>query len=241
MTLSPILTHGRRALAALAALLVAGSAQANLLTNGSFELGVNPPVNPPYIVVSPGDGTTITGWTVGGTGGVDWVHESYWQAADGSYSLDMNALGIGSVSQTFATTPGATYTANYSLSMNPDTNGTFPIPRILDVTATNADTNAVDGTVNYTVPFNGFGSTFVDMNWTPNSFQFTATGTSTTLTFASNNDYAGGFALDNVSVEGSIDPPPPVEIPAPAGLVLGLFGAAVGFRFRRKAAAKVAA
>ena len=226
---------GRRLAAVAATLVLASSSQANLLTNGSFELGVNPPGPPadPFQVISTGNSATLTGWTVGGAVGVDWIHSSYWQASQGNYSLDLNALGIGSVSQTFATTAGATYAVKYDLSMNPDTNNTFPIPRVATVLATNAGDNTVLGQTNLNVPFNGFNSTFANMNWTPYGLTFTATGSSTTLAFISGNDYAGGFALDNVSVVATSDPTP-TPVPAPAGLLLGLVGVALAARFRRR-------
>lgn len=227
------LSRRGRLVAAVAAVLMAGTAQANLLTNGSFELGVTPPIGG-FKVLSPGN-TDLAGWTIGGAEGVDWVPNEYWQAADGNFSLDMNALGIGTVTQSFATVAGGTYTVTYSLSMNPDTNNTFPIPRLLTVAATDTTTNTVVGQSDLIEPFNSFGSQLSpgSMNWQTRTLTFTATGTSTSLSFISGNDYAGGFVLDNVSVEGAGDP---AQVPAPAGLLLGLFGAAVGLRFRRRKA-----
>ncbi len=228
-------TLGTRLAAVAAVLLLAGSSQANLLTNGSFELGVNPPgpPNDPFQVVSTGDNSTLTGWSVGGAVGVDWIHNSYWQASDGDYSLDLNALGIGSVSQSFATTAGATYSLTYDLSMNPDTNNTFPIPRVATVSATNTGDGSVLGQTDLNVPFNDFNSTFTDMNWTPYGLTFTATGDLTTVSFVSGNDYAGGIALDNVSVVAT-NVPDPTPIPAPAGLLLGLLGVGLAARFRHR-------
>jgi len=222
---------GSRFAAVAAVLAFAGTSQANLLTNGSFELGVDPPVTPPYDRVVPGDNTTITGWSVGGVGGVDWVQSGYWQASNGDYSLDLNALGAGSISQSFATTAGNTYSVTYDLSLNPDTNLGFPPNRSALVTATNTDDNSVIGSLAHTFAFNSVGSTLANMNWTPYGFTFTATGSETTLTFASTNDEAGGVALDNVSVLGDNTPNP---IPAPAGLLLGLLGVGIAARFRRR-------
>jgi len=224
-------------LAVAAMLLLAGASQANLLTNGSFELGVDPPTPPSdlFEVLSPGDSTTLTGWTVGGAAGVDWIHKNYWQASDGNFSLDLNALGSGSVSQTFATTPGATYSVNYALSMNPDTNNTFPIDRRATVSVLNAADATTLGQTVHNVPFNDFHSAYAMMNWTPYGLSFTATGNSTTLSFVSGNDLAGGLTLDDVSVVATANPTP---VPAPASLLLGLVGIALATRFRRR---KVAA
>jgi len=222
---------GSRLAAAAAVLAFASTSQANLLTNGSFEMGVNPPVSPPFAVISTGDNATLTGWTVGGAAGVDWLQSGYWQASQGDYSLDLNALDAGSVSQTFATTAGNTYSVTYDLSLNPDTNLGFPPNRSALVTATNTDDNSVIGSLAHSFAFNSVGSTLANMNWTPYGFSFTATGSQTTLTFASTNSEAGGVALDNVSVLDTNEPNP---IPAPAGLLLGLLGVGIAARFRRR-------
>jgi len=78
-------------------LSMTGQAQANLITNGSFEQGT-------------------TGWTVGG-GGIDVV--SGWQASDGNYSIDLNAFMPGFVEQTFTTVAGQQYVVAFDLSGNP--------------------------------------------------------------------------------------------------------------------------
>ena len=94
-----------------------------------------------------------------------------------------------------------------------------------------------DGTVlgqtNLNVPFNDFNSTYTNMNWMPYGLTFTATGDLTTLSFVSGNDYAGGFALDNVSVLAT-NTPDPNPVPAPAGLLLGLLGVGLAARLRRR-------
>lgn len=208
-----------------------GIAQANLITNGSFELGVNPPGPPgdPFQVVSTGDNSTLTGWTVGGPVGVDWIQENYWQAADGAYSLDLNALGAGAVSQSFATTAGVTYTMTYSLSLNPDTNPNFPTLRKATASAVNTADSTSLATTEHEFTFNELNSNYTDMNWQSYTLTFTASGDQTTIQFVSGNVDAGGVALDNVVVTGPTQPPvDPNPIPAPAGMILLVIGGLTG-------------
>ena len=89
--------------------LVALSVVANAapFTNGSFEIG---PATGTFTTLGTGN-TSITGWTVGGSG-VDYIG-SFWQAQDGSRSLDLSALGAGSVSQTFDTILNQVYLVNF--------------------------------------------------------------------------------------------------------------------------------
>jgi len=84
-----------------------GGAQATLISNGSFELGPDPGT----FTTLNGGNTSITGWTVGGSS-IDYIG-TYWVAADGNRSLDMNGLNIGSISQTIS---GLTVKSNTSLS-----------------------------------------------------------------------------------------------------------------------------
>src|ERR1700761_1608688 len=101
------------AAAAIAVAAFAGSANAaNLIQNGSFEEGTDPGS---FTSLTPGS-TDITDWSIGPIG-VDYIG-SYWQAADGSRSVDLagtlpggTATGdaSGSIFQSFATTLGQTY------------------------------------------------------------------------------------------------------------------------------------
>jgi choice-of-anchor C domain-containing protein len=83
------------------------------VSNGSFETG---DCNGIFTEMLAGD-TNIDSWTVGG--GVDYIC-TYWQAAEGTRSVDLNGRQSGSVSQGFATTPGFTYQVTFSMSGNPD-------------------------------------------------------------------------------------------------------------------------
>ena len=65
------------------------------------------------------------------------------------------------------------------------------------------DVSATGGTVgNYT--FDASGNTLSSMNWTPETYSFLATGTSTTLSFVSTTPGAFGPALDNVVVTETV-------------------------------------
>jgi len=63
-------------------------------------------------------GQSIGPWTVT-AGSVDLIGPGFWAAADGDQSLDLDGTSAGTVSQTFATTPGTTYTVSYALAGNP--------------------------------------------------------------------------------------------------------------------------
>ena len=158
----------------------------NLIQNGSFEDG------PPFIGNAGGH---VDPWVLGGS--VDYISWSEggsfaWQAADGDRSLDMSGESAGSISQSFATVVGMQYTVHFSLAGNP----TDELQK-LQVSA-GAATEQL-----YT--FNSTGHTAASMGWTTQSYTFTATSTTTTLSFASIEDGTTGYsyagpALDNVSV-----------------------------------------
>src|SRR5664279_3424060 len=105
----------RLAILGVAIALMAGvPAQANLLTNGSFETGPNPGG---FTNLAAGS-TAITGWTVSTPGNIDYVG-SLWVAANGSRSLDLEGSAgtcavptncPGGIEQSFATTAGTQYT-----------------------------------------------------------------------------------------------------------------------------------
>ena len=163
--------------------------------NGSFEIGTDPGGS--FLTLPNGDSTDITGWTVIG-GDIDYIG-GYWQAAQGSRSLDL--IGdqfVGGVQQTFDTIPGATYSVSFEMAGNP---AGGPTIRPLAVT--------VAGTTN-NFTFDITGATLTNMNWTMHQFTFVATGTAETIQFVSDltGDPAGccyGAALDNVQIVGLPD------------------------------------
>ena len=105
-------------LIAAVGVMLAGPAYAstNLISNGSFELGTDPGGS--FITEHVG-GTDITDWSVLAEN-VDYIG-GYWQAADGSRSIDLSGyFANGVISQTINTVAGQTYSLTFDVSANPD-------------------------------------------------------------------------------------------------------------------------
>jgi hypothetical protein len=184
----------------------ASQASANLLVNGSFETG------------------DFTGWTVnagatvvqqsGGLGG--------YSAEDGNYYAALGNVGLplGTVSQSFTTTAGDSYTLTYYLASN----GTTPNEFRTDINGT----TYFDQTNISTQPYTLY------------TYTFTATGSSSTLTFYERDD-PNYLALDNVSVNlapvTAVVPEPSTLHPAGLAALLSLGYAWRQGRHRRRRAA----
>jgi choice-of-anchor C domain-containing protein len=161
--------------------------------NGSFENGNLP--NPVFTTLTATDTTSLDSWKVA-SGSIDYIG-SFWQAADGSRSLDMNGIAPGSISQELTTIAGATYSVSFSMSGNSDrSNGgptTNPSAKVLSVSAgPNSESYTYDTVIE--------ANSRTDMKWKSMTFTFVATGTSITLTFSSQTPGAYGPALDNVVI-----------------------------------------
>mgnify|MGYP001050125656 FL=1 len=205
-------TLNKRFLALALAAALGGVVQAAPFQNGSFETGPTPGG---YVTLSAGD-TQITGWTVTGDS-VDYIG-SYWPAADGSRSLDLSGDAGGGVAQAFDTVAGRTYRVGFALAGNPDC---APTVKTVQVQATGAPS------VYYL--FDTTNSSLSNMGWAAQTYTFTATGPTTTLAFASQDNTGCGPALDNVAVN-DITP-----APVPALSAWGLLGLAglLGFAAMR--------
>lgn len=194
--------------------LLAGPALAGpvALTNGSFENTNNTYVDcgcygGGFETLDPAPSSTATaipGWTVT-SGSVDWI-SYYWSAEDGSYSLDMNGTATtdnpdtaGSIQQTFATVTGGTYMVQFWLAGNPDGG---PAVKTLYVQATGGPSKPYS--FDTATGYNGGPTSNTHMGWVQEGYSFTATSTSTTLTFSADpsNMTNNGPALDNVTVTG---------------------------------------
>ena len=202
--------------AALAIVVILSSgANADLITNGSFEAGQ---IVDPFLNVLAGE-TSITGWTVT-SGNVDYI-STYWQASDGHRSLDMNGNTAGAISQDISTVVGVAYIVGFDFSANPDGG---PPQQLLSVSATGASAELYA----YTTGANSATSMF----WVPETYTFTATNATTTLSFASMDSRGPyGPALDHVTAHA---------VPEPSSfalLALGGLGLATRVYRRRRTAA----
>lgn len=213
--------HLRLIFALAAGLSMIGPAHGTAFQNGSFELAS---VDPGAGFASLGAGSTaITGWTVGGDG-IDYIG-GYWDAADGSRSLDMSGEGAGSIFQDFDTVVGAVYDVQFALAGNPEG---LPIEKFLSI-------DVLDSAANYvfqsSITFDTSGQSKTDMGWINPFFSFQATTATSRILFTSENDTAYGPALDNVRITRRADG----QTPLPATLALfGLGLAGLGISRRRK-------
>lgn len=195
------------------AMALSCSANANLITNGSFEDGNFVPNGDQTMVLGAG-AMDIAGWTVIDDS-IAWINNGNpfngYMASDGSKCLDLTGYEPGSpyggVTQSFATTIGTQYEVSLDLGAHPSYTNLV----CLTVEA------AGQSTILTTVP----GTT---QTWIHHTWRFMATGTTTTLNLKGFLSATSDIGLDNVMVEA---------VPEPATLaVLGL-GLVAALRRRR--------
>src|SRR6185312_7740621 len=117
---------------------------------------------------------------------------TYWQSSDGGRNIDLDGDTQGAISQTLSTSIGQKYNVTFDLSGNPDG---APSVKVVQVSATGGAPAAYSFDTSA-----GGGNSHANMMWQPESYSFTATANSTTLTFASQTAGDFGPALDNVAV-----------------------------------------
>ncbi|MFD1786138.1 choice-of-anchor C family protein [Sphingomonas floccifaciens] len=197
-------------LGALALVALPSSANAAAFVNGGFESGVA--IGSTGFNTLTNGSTAITGWTVTGDS-IDYVG-NYWQAGEGSRSIDLSGVGPGGIMQTFDTIVGVTYNVRFLLAGNPDGG---PTTKVMSTVAS--------GNLPQISSFNIANSTRSDMKWVPVTYSFVAGADTTTLAFTSGTQTAFGAALDGVSV---------TAVPEPATWAMMLFGfGAIGGVLRR--------
>jgi len=154
-------------------------------SNGGFE---DNSCNVIYFCTS--YGTEIPSWNIV-SGSVDVVYSAYWQANDGSWSIDMAGDSDGTLTQSFDTTAGNEYHVSFALSGNPEGG---PQTKTLNVGASGSPVQ----TYSYTVNFQH--NPIPNMNYAQESYVFTASSSSSAITFQSVGDQAWGPVIDTVAV-----------------------------------------
>ena len=188
--------------------------------NGSFEIAA-PACVPGFVGLGNGS-TVITGWTVGGNS-VDLICGG-WNSADGAQSLDLDGGAPGAISQTFDTNPGERYLVRFALAGNPACGNPVKNLRVT-ISGLPINNDFQTDTTGVVIP---------NLNWSEQSFSFTATGPSHTITFTSLDiDSACGPALDNVRISLIASPVPTMNEWGMIILALSLgLGAVYGLRSR---------
>ena len=194
------------AFATAAAASCSTAVQASLIVNGGFETPLNAPAGG---FVTYFGGQSFPGWSVGGNS-VDVHHTGHTRAFTGVQSLDLAGNAAGSIAQTIATVPGATYTLSLWYSghvFHPYSGNAFAEIRwggaLIDVINRPPSPN------------------IVNMNWIQGVYSLTATSTSTELRFVSLSPN-GGVILDELNLVVVPEPASVLTLVAVASGLLGL-------------------
>jgi Protein of unknown function (DUF642) len=208
----------------LAAAGAHAAAQANLLVNGSFEAGDFVPNAKGVQDIGFGPPYPITGWTT-------FVGEVFWigngnayglTASDGSLHMSLYdpfrpLVGVGSVQQTVASTPGTVYEVSFDLGRAAG----FPGPVGVQVQAAGYAANFL-------------ASGMAAMNWEHHSWRFTANDTYTVIAFV--GQFGPGYVMGDEGYIGLDNAALRVAaVPEPGALALWLAALPLlGLQLRRR-------
>jgi hypothetical protein len=213
---------------ATAALTAGSAASASAFQNGGLEDCVQCTLTSGYSQLNGGSGQ-LTGWDVSNATTAQWMSNSAipgFSAQQGSYYVAIAANG-GDISQDFSTVVGRSYTVTFWAAALPVGIGGHPTKE-----------GAVAATGGSTSDF------FVNLGdgWTQETYSFTATSSSTTLSF--DNITPGGSIPDGAHRDGSsplyrlgLDDVSISSVPEPASWAMMIVGfGLIGGGLRRKAA-----
>lgn len=209
-------------LVAAALLVLTGTARANQIVNGGFQNSTNG-----YSEYLPPEGWTNIGPSDGVIADSVFGTPSYngftYYFDTGGYGDAGPASGTG-IEQTVATTPGQGYVLTFGLS-NENYTGWGPEQMTLLLNGSSVDVYPVA----YDSSFGGF-----QLPWTTETFDFTATGSSTTIAFTVTGTDLGGQdpLIAGVDLETANSTSPTPEPGTLITLGTGLLALA-GQRFRR--------
>jgi len=120
-------------------------------------------------------------------------HWPWWENSDGDWSVDLNQFTPGGLAQTITTIPGRDYLVTFDLTANYEAPRDTPIPMRVQAAGQVGE-------------FNGFSTgNRYDMDWQPQTWQFTAISDRTKIEFISQYPTPYGPAIDNTSVVEIID------------------------------------
>jgi hypothetical protein len=201
--------------------LMLPTANANIIDStygagaGSFELGNFVDNGGGFMSLVPGD-TTITGWTVGSGDGVDWLLAPTFRADTGIHALDLQRAANGSITTIIPTVAGNVYGLSFEAA------AVLSYGNATGVVSAGSLVNQ-----SFTAAFSSDTST---QTYTPFTFLFTATGSTSMLQFTGTGPNSGalsyGPVIDSVSVD-LVSVPPSPSVPEPSSIALLLLGGGV--------------
>ncbi|MEP3628863.1 MAG: Ig-like domain-containing protein [Hyphomicrobiales bacterium] len=163
--------------------LANGSFETPVIGSGSTTVPFGLTIDTEFIV---GDGANAAT----GTGNVDIVDTGFINAADGNQAIDLDGDTAGAITTTLTTEIGATYEVSFQFAGNPGgDNGV-------------RSANVIVGNQTQAISFDTSGFTFTNLVYQTQTIVFTATATTTELTFESLSADGSdeGILIDDVSV-----------------------------------------